>query len=1009
MSATDGCLRCMTWNIAGAVANENPASATVAETTRRIANCIVALNPDIVSLQEVPFFDGAASGLAEELASATALKHCYSIAVSPSHLHANAQLGIAVLSRYPLTGVERVNLPNPGLTVEVNGKTERSHDRGMLVAKLLFQDREMHYVCMHLPPFAMFKRHPAEPLFAPLKAALKNALLPLADRPLIIAADLNTETVRHVVPDLLQKHGCFELIYAPTKIDGSVCDQIVCSAHWSDGTARIIPSAFDHSICVGDVRLTPAAASAGRPAAAQESRSVTVLHLSDLHFGEGAREDVDWKAWLEAATRSTRADRLKRYIKALPRCPDYVVVSGDISIAGKPAGMKQFREMVTQLIRDHALPPADRIVVVPGNHDVTRKLGDRFAVNEERWQTFKTELGDRHVRPWLPGDPPPAEIERQFKELMVAAKDVWGGIRVELDTRTDEITRTPFPLVFDRTRKILFYAFNSASVSGTRIAIDVQVEHDIAALQAIALQNTAQVARLTAELNRLREVDPARVSPAEIDLFQAMMNLLRNEVPEEFAAATKIAVLHHHVSPIYGEEVTQFETLLNAGKFKKLISAEGFQIVLHGHKHWPEPFLDTAITGGGQLHVISGGTIGGWEERFGPGFFYIEITPGHELASTFIRLDDQNPGSAIAAALKESRNIVSLSAAEAPPRRGETQSVFGVRNLRSLYQMTEKSMMQKLRRQTVMVDGIPYENVGWNHFLGQPEVTPFGTAFGLRVMRLLKPGSAEYRRIRPQVRSTLLRMRRRNGGWSASSLGEPGQPVETAVTLQALSGILQESELTQCGKVLEDIVSAEACGAVLDSSYAVALIAQTLVDVLPESPLVHKLSQLLLQGAVRNEHGSYLCWSARTFATPDRVTPYADGAPSAAHTSHAIIALRSLYENSDGRSGATAEVLRTACDWLLQAAWDDGIDVIEECDGKRLPMNIFTRASAVTALLMCDVDPKTPRIHETVEYLWTAHDEGLWRFGDVKSPVWATLTSLQTLTEFYFRGSPLRE
>ena len=82
-----------------------------------------------------------------------------------------------------------------------------------------------------------------------------------------------------------------------------------------------------------------------------------------------------------------------------------------------------------------------------------------------------------------------------------------------------------------------------------------------------------------------------------------------------------------HVAPIVtGEEFKKFESVLNAGAFKAQLQRHGFQIVLHGHKHWHEAFVDTAISGGGALLVVSGGTIGGSEARgHYPGFYWLEL------------------------------------------------------------------------------------------------------------------------------------------------------------------------------------------------------------------------------------------------------------------------------------------------------------------------------------------------------------------------------------------------
>lgn len=994
-------VRCLTWNISGAVLDGGTGpAADMAGAADYVVRCVAGLHPEIVALQEVPFLEPE-NEFIDGIAQKAGFPYTHYFAVSPSHLHENARLGIAVLSRFPLSDARRVDLPNPNLIIHLpDGRRQKTHDKAMLIAKVAHPEGEFHFICAHLPPFAEFNRRPGEPMFRELRAVMRDAIRPLGPEPVLFAGDINSESLKQLVPELLEQDGFFELIYRVTKCDREICDQIACSPHWTNASALVVPSKSDHAICVADLSLgKPAEA----PASVEEGQQprATILHLSDLHLGPGTQEDVDWKQYLEEAERSTRAEGLERYLRSLPAPPHYVVISGDFTIGGRPEGFQKCREILNRLIDDEVLPPADRIIVVPGNHDVTRKVDGRFAQGEERWAGFKS-LGENFVRPWLPGDPAPSEVLRQFRKQIDAAKPIWGGVEVESNERTRTQVFRHFPVLFDRKKQVLFYLFNSASVSGTRIRIDEKTARVMDANQAVRLQDAEALNTLIAEIERLRDVDAARVNPDEVYLFQDIMSAIRNAAGEEFQRATKIAVLHHHIAPIYTEEVKQFELLLNAGQFKKNIVSQGFRLVLHGHKHWPEIFADTAISGAkaARLSVVSGGTIGGWSTQ-PPGFYWLELRDEERVAAAYIPLKDEAPRLVIDAA---PRSEIRLSA-ESPAAAPEQHRVRG--DLRKLYDDCERSMMKLVQRQNVQVNGVVHRDVGWNNFLGAAHVTPFGTGYGLHVMKFLNADSSEYRKVRQEICETLLRMRRNNLGWSASSLGEPGQPIETAVVLSSMARVIPEDEVQLGVERLVAQIDDGANSAFLDSTTGVCVLAQALADLAPQSPMLARLVDLLIHAVRTDERGRYLGWEERTFAQPDRAAADDSGGPSAPHTAQVIATLRRVHRQTEGRLGLAADDLSAAAEWLIRTEWRNAAETVEECEGKRLALNHYTAPMAVLALLLCDYSPATPKIAATVEELWHRNEQGLWWYEQVRWPVWATLSCLQALTEFTFRSAPV--
>ncbi len=116
--------------------------------------------------------------------------------------------------------------------------------------------------------------------------------------------------------------------------------------------------------------------------------TITWLHLSDLHFraGEQWDEDVVLRNLLKDVRQRIAEDGLR---------PDLVAVSGDVAFCGAAEEYVLAGQFFDELLgaTEPALPK-DRLLVVPGNHDVDRRaitrgaeaivssLDSRQAVNE---------------------------------------------------------------------------------------------------------------------------------------------------------------------------------------------------------------------------------------------------------------------------------------------------------------------------------------------------------------------------------------------------------------------------------------------------------------------------------------------------------------------------------------------------------------------------------------------------------------------------------------------------
>lgn len=102
------------------------------------------------------------------------------------------------------------------------------------------------------------------------------------------------------------------------------------------------------------------------------ARSLTWLHVSDLHFGHGdAHYRFDQSGVTSAIIRN--AESMAKRLGP----PDLIFVTGDIAFSGQPAQYQQAKEWLGRL--RSAVGGTPRLFLVPGNHDVDRKLAMKLS------------------------------------------------------------------------------------------------------------------------------------------------------------------------------------------------------------------------------------------------------------------------------------------------------------------------------------------------------------------------------------------------------------------------------------------------------------------------------------------------------------------------------------------------------------------------------------------------------------------------------------------------------
>jgi Calcineurin-like phosphoesterase len=103
--------------------------------------------------------------------------------------------------------------------------------------------------------------------------------------------------------------------------------------------------------------------------------SITILHISDMQFGKNHQfnqfseiADGSQNSLLDRLTHDLAYLRDERGLKA-----DVVAVTGDLAEWGMPDEFDQAKKFLVG-IEDFTGLPRDKIVIIPGNHDVNRKL-----------------------------------------------------------------------------------------------------------------------------------------------------------------------------------------------------------------------------------------------------------------------------------------------------------------------------------------------------------------------------------------------------------------------------------------------------------------------------------------------------------------------------------------------------------------------------------------------------------------------------------------------------------
>lgn len=288
----------------------------------------------------------------------------------------------------------------------------------------------------------------------------------------------------------------------------------------------------------------------------------TLLHLSDLHLtgASSPAPTADHKAKvIPLKNAGHRADLLRSTLAGLRvaledagESLDSIIITGDVTNGGQLAGFAELSDVLGAL--GDRLPPRERILVVPGNHDV-----DRDAEGEERFAGIRGLRDEGYLVGWL---------------------------------SDDEVLVPPAPVLKASDGSFVLVGLNSSMFSGSKVAVEKDLHGHLEALRKRAPKDTAVKTLLEAWDERGR-ADIARMSSVELGAMSSLLGAAGEDTP------LRIAGFHHQLLPVgTAEEIKTFESILNLGYLRRWLASNEIDLVLHGHKHDPAVVRDRIDTDG---------------------------------------------------------------------------------------------------------------------------------------------------------------------------------------------------------------------------------------------------------------------------------------------------------------------------------------------------------------------------------------------------------------------------
>lgn len=288
-----------------------------------------------------------------------------------------------------------------------------------------------------------------------------------------------------------------------------------------------------------------------------EEKELSILHLSDIHFGTD-KDAVLWYGQL--------AEDLKRDLNC--NSLDAVILSGDIATNSEPVEYEAAKSFLVKLGNEFGIDPR-HLVIVPGNHDLNRlfskKKGYRLIYRDEVKDTPKEGL-------YIKVSDEVIEIrdEERYKERF----QHFSAFYQEVKGESYPADYGPQGIIHHlEEHNLLIAGFNSAW----------EMDHHFKERASICPDSVSHI------LDRIRE-------------------------DGKYGNCLKFAVWHHPLNS--GKECR-----IKDHGFMERLAAAGFCVCFHGHIHKADAGLYRydQSPGGRKIHIIGAGTFGAPPQKLGFG------------------------------------------------------------------------------------------------------------------------------------------------------------------------------------------------------------------------------------------------------------------------------------------------------------------------------------------------------------------------------------------------------
>lgn len=285
-----------------------------------------------------------------------------------------------------------------------------------------------------------------------------------------------------------------------------------------------------------------------------------IVHISDIHFGSSHSKGIDAKPAASGLSQHFESSPTKYVCDALEKLnpkPDLIFLSGDyITGADKKKDYSDTKDFLSKIAnrsglylnKSSALDFVDRVLMVPGNHDVDRE-------EREPLKNFKDAFSD-YLTPY------------------------------SMINSTSKIRRFA-PLYVFEDLKLVVYCLSTVELSSEK---DELIENTISFLDSECKKKFAsdvsKIDVLTSELKERLYFSAPAVKESQIDQFINCDDEFQSHYSDS-ENFLKIVLCHHPFNtpllPV--TEISPYGSILNGAEFIGVARSRGYQITAHGHIH----------------------------------------------------------------------------------------------------------------------------------------------------------------------------------------------------------------------------------------------------------------------------------------------------------------------------------------------------------------------------------------------------------------------------------------